>query len=145
MSQDGPGPEQSSDDARGGAPGWQPPSGAASGGSPPPSQGGQGAYGAYGVPAAAPAHPSASTVLVLGILGLVVCGILAPFAWVKGTRTLREIDAQPGRWSGRDQVQIGRVLGIVGSVLLGLALVFALVMIVLFFVTAGAVISTSGF
>ena len=143
MSQDGPGPEQSSDDARGGAPGWQPPSGAASGGSPPPAQPGPG-HGGYGAPAA-PAHPSASTVLVLGILGLVVCGILAPFAWVKGTRTLREIDAQPGRWSGRDQVQIGRVLGIVGSVLLGLALVFALVMIVLFFVTAGAVISTSGF
>ena len=144
MSQDGPG--QGSDDA--GASGqqpWQPPSGAASGGYPQQGTGpGPGPYGG-GYPVSPPNHPSASTVLVLGILGLVVCGVLAPFAWIKGNSALAEIDGQPGRWSGRDQVQIGRVLGIVGSVLLGIAVLFLVGMALLFFVSAGAVIGSGSF
>ena len=150
MSERGPGPEQPDGDAPDETQAWRPPAGAASGGYPQQSPGqqpygqappGQPPYGGY----APPSHPSAGTVLVLGILGMVVCGVLAPFAWIKGNKALQEIDAQPGRWSGRDQVQIGRVLGIVGSVLLGLAVLFVLGMAVLFFVSAGAVITTSGF
>ncbi|QWC86123.1 hypothetical protein KLP28_05245 [Nocardioidaceae bacterium] len=95
----------------------------------------------YGDP---PTHPRAGTVLVLGLLGVVLCGVLAPFAWVTGNRTLREIDAQPGRWGGRDQVQVGRVLGIVGSVLLGAAVLFLLVLLALFLAGAIAVFGVAG-
>ncbi len=70
-------------------------------------------------------HPRTTTVLVLGILSLVVCGVLGPFAWSMGNRALREIDAsqltaQP--LGGRETVNVGRILGIVATVLLVLGL-----------------------
>lgn len=84
-------------------------------------------------------HPQATTALVLGILGLVLCGVLAPFAWVVGGRAVREIDASGGALGGRSQANAGRILGIVGSVLLLLAVVVLVGMISL-----GAVVSSVG-
>ena len=66
----------------------------------------------------APDHPRAVTSLVLGILGIVLCGVLAPFAWVIGSKTLNEIDASNGMVGGRGAAQAGYILGIVGTVLL---------------------------
>ena len=63
-------------------------------------------------------HPQATTVLVLGILGLVLCGLIAPFAWYTGNQALREIDANPTVWSGRSTVNAGRICGIVGTILI---------------------------
>ncbi len=68
--------------------------------------------------AQAPDHPRATTALVLGILALVLCGLLGPFAWSIGRSTMHEIDASGGRWGGRGQAQAGYVLGIVATVLL---------------------------
>src|SRR4051794_37683489 len=53
----------------------------------------------YGPPPVgyAPDHPKATTSLVLGILGIVVCGVLAPFAWQSGKRAVAEIDASNGQ------------------------------------------------
>lgn len=70
----------------------------------------------------APDHPKATTVLILGILGVVLCQVLGPFAWVMGKRTMNEIDASQGRVGGRGAAQAGYVLGIVGTVLLGVTL-----------------------
>ena len=67
-------------------------------------------------------HPQATTILILGICGLVLCQILGPFAWSMGNKALREIDASQGQLGGRDMVNIGRILGIVATVILGLAL-----------------------
>jgi hypothetical protein len=75
----------------------------------------------YGPPPAN--HPQSTTILVLGILSLVVCGVLGPFAWVMGNRAIREIDASrmtPHPLGGRESVNVGRILGIVSTVLLGL-------------------------
>jgi len=74
----------------------------------------------------APPHPQATTVLVLGILGLVVCGLLGPFAWSTGNRVIREIDASGGSMSGRENANIGRILGIVSTALLGITLLFVI-------------------
>jgi uncharacterized membrane protein YjgN (DUF898 family) len=90
----------------------------------------------YGPPA--PNHPQATTVLVLGILGIVVCGIIAPFAWVMGNRVVGEIDASGGRWGGRTEANVGRILGIIGSVLIILGVVLVIVLFAL-----GAAVSTS--
>ena len=83
----------------------------------------------YGAPQAQ-AHPSATTAMVLGLIGLVgimFCGgitlVLSPFAWVIGGRAVKEIDANPGRYSGRDQAQGGRIMGIIGTVLLILGVI----------------------
>ena len=77
-----------------------------------------------------PNHPQATTALVLGILGLVVCGVLAPFAWSTGAKAVREIDASGGQWGGRSEANAGRICGIVGTVLLagGLAMLLLVVL-----------------
>jgi uncharacterized membrane protein YjgN (DUF898 family) len=80
-----------------------------------------------------PTHPQASTVLVLGILGLTLCGLCAPFAWVMGNRVIAEIDASNGAMVGRDNANIGRICGIVGSVII----ILAVVLVVGVFATAG--------
>ena len=83
-------------------------------------------------------HPQGTTVLILGILGIVACQILAPFAWVIGNRALAEIDANPGAYSNRGLVVAGRICGIVGSVLLGLYLAFVLVYFFIIVVAIGS-------
>lgn len=139
-----PGPPQPEPQQQGPVP-PPPPSGAqppAYGAAPPanPYQPYAPGYGPGGVPHWVPDHPQATTVLLLGILGMAVCQVLAPFAWVKGSRVKKEIDAAGGRYGGRSQVQIGYVLGIVGSVLLALSAVgFVLyVVVVVIAVSAGA-------
>ncbi len=82
-------------------------------------------------PAKPPDHPQAVTVLVLGICGLLVCQVIGPFAWSMGSRALREIDGSGGQVGGRDMVNIGRVLGMVSTALLGLALLFLLLLAVI--------------
>jgi hypothetical protein len=97
-----------------------------------------GGYPPYQPP---PDHPQAITTLVLGILGLVVCGVLAPFAWVMGNRVVHEIDASQGRIGGRGNANVGRILGIVGTALLGVSLVI-LALVLTLFVFGGVVAST---
>ncbi len=124
---------------------------------PPPGQQGYGqpGYGQqppYGPPqgypvAYAPDHPKATTSLVLGILGFVVCGILAPFAWRMGKRTVAEIDASHGQLGGRGSAQAGYILGLIGTVFLVLAVLgvlFLLAVGVLGAVTTSSS-TTSGF
>ena len=96
-------------------------------------------------PYAAPDHPSATTALVLGLVSLVgglMCGVpllVAPFAWVTGARARREIRASNGQLGGEGTAQAGMVLGIVGTVLLALALIGLVVLIVLLVADARAI------
>jgi uncharacterized membrane protein YjgN (DUF898 family) len=78
-----------------------------------------GGYGAQGQ-----THPKATTSLVLGIVSVVCCSLAAPFAWSIGKKTVNEIDASGGRYEGRGQAQAGYILGIIGTVLLILAILF---------------------
>ena len=89
-------------------------------GPPPPLPGGQPPYG-WGPAHPVPEHPQATTALVLGILGILVCGVISPFAWRIGKRAVDEIDASRGQLGGRGSAQAGYVLGLVGTVLLGFA------------------------
>ena len=89
---------------------------------------------AYGYAPRPPAHNSATTAMALGLIGLIgllFCGgltlVLSPFAWAIGGKAVREIDANPGAYSGREQAFAGKVMGIIGTVLLVLGvLAFAL-------------------
>lgn len=112
------------------APNYQPPP---SYQQPPPSYG-QPPAGAYYAP---PKHPQATTALVLGIIGLVVCQVISPFAWSIGAKAVREIDANPQAYAGRSEASAGKILGIVGTVLLGLGLL-VLVVVLLVAIAASA-------
>jgi hypothetical protein len=83
----------------------------------------------YGTPP--PDHPQTMTVLILGICGLVLCQVLGPVAWSMGNRALREIDASQGQLGGRDMVNVGRILGMVSTIMLALAVLFFLVLLVI--------------
>jgi hypothetical protein len=97
------------------------------GGGYPPNQYGAPPFGGY-VP---PDHHQAVTVLILGILGLVLCQVVSPFAWVMGNRVVREIDASNGQVGGRGTANAGRICGIVGTFLLAAGVVFAVVIIII--------------
>jgi hypothetical protein len=89
----------------------------------PPSPGPYGAPSPYGYgyppPGYGVEHPQGTTILVLGILSLVVCGLLGPFAWTMGSRALREIDAAPpGYFRNRGNVVAGRICGMIASILM---------------------------
>ena len=83
-------------------------------------------------------HPQATTVLVVGILGLVLCQLISPFAWVMGNRVVREIDSAGGAYGGRDQANIGRILGIIGTALLALG-----ILALIFFLVVGGLAATT--
>jgi hypothetical protein len=92
------------------------------------------AYGAapYGQRPSAE-HPNGTTILVLGILSLVVCGVLGPISWVMGNTAVREMNANPAvDYRNRGNVTAGRVCGIIGSVLLALQIVAFGFMVIVF-------------
>jgi len=96
---------------------------------PPPPPGGQYPPGYAGYPVM-PKHPQATTAMILGILSLVVCGVLGPFAWVMGSKAVKEIDANPHAYTGRSEANAGKIMGIIGTALLALGvLIIALAVI----------------
>lgn len=56
--------------------------------------------------------------LILGILGIVCCGLLAPVAWVMGSSELKAIKAGTSPAAGEGLAKAGMILGIIGTVLL---------------------------
>jgi hypothetical protein len=86
-----------------------------------------------------PNEPSAVTALVLGILGIAVCGVVAPFAWSTGKKSLDAIRASQGRWGGEGMAQAGYIMGIIGTALLALGVLFFIV----YFVIMGAMIANA--
>lgn len=57
-------------------------------------------------------------ILVLGILGLVVCGPLGIAAWVMGNTDLKEMDAGTMDPSGRSNTSAGRICGMIACILM---------------------------
>jgi hypothetical protein len=100
-----------------------------------PSFGGVSPYGAASTQIATP-HPQAALALVLGILGTVlglgciVGGLVGIGGIVLGRRVKNEIDAEPGRYTGRSQAVAGLITGIVGVSITVLATLFIVLAIV---------------
>jgi hypothetical protein len=72
----------------------------------------------------------ATLILILGILGLVVCGPCGIAAWIMGNNDLKEMDAGTMDPSGRGQTQAGKICGII-------ACVFMIIGVIFFFVAFG--------
>ncbi|HEX3553476.1 MAG TPA: DUF4190 domain-containing protein [Thermoanaerobaculia bacterium] len=81
------------------------------------------------------ASTQAITSLILGILGVICCGLLAPIAWYIGNQEIRAIQAGASPPASEGLARAGMILGIVGSVLLCLQLIW------IFFMGGMAVLS----
>jgi hypothetical protein len=93
---------------------------------PPPPPYGYQAYSPQG--GGTTQHPQGTTILVLGILSLVVCSILGPFAWSMGTKAMREINADPtAHYTNRGSVNAGRICGLIATILLGVSIVVIII------------------
>ena len=75
-------------------------------------------------------------VLVLGILGLIVCGPLGIVAWVLGSGDLKEMDAGTMDTDGRGSTQAGKICGIIATIFMALALVVIVLLFLLGFFAA---------
>lgn len=72
-------------------------------------------------------HPAAIASAVLGVAGLMLtAGIASPFAVWKGKQAITAIEADPDDYEGRGLANLGRVLGLLGTVLLVTWLVLGL-------------------
>jgi len=89
-------------------------------------------------PALPQPHPRGTTVLVLGILGFFVT-VCAPFAWYIGSKALKEIQASGARYSNEDQIRVGRIFGMIITILAIVGLVFGLI----FFLIIAVIAATS--
>jgi hypothetical protein len=91
-------------------------------------------------------YPEASestTALVLGILGIIVCGVLGPFAWYIGNKEVKAIDEGRRDPTNRGTANAGRILGIVGTILLGLGIIVG-AFVLLFVVVVSTDVSSLG-
>jgi len=78
-----------------------------------------------GAPAQA-GNNRATTALILGIVGIVCCAFCAPFAWWIGKQEVDAVRAGLSPGANEGMAKAGMILGIVGTVLLGLSLVYVL-------------------
>jgi Domain of unknown function (DUF4190) len=75
-------------------------------------------------PESATASSQAITALVLGILGVICCHPLAPVAWYLGHQEGRAIRAGQAPAAGEGFALAGKILGIIGTVLLAIGLLW---------------------
>ena len=98
-------------------------------------------------PVQVPVLPQANTALILGIISLAgafVCVLplfASPAAWLVGNNALKAVRASNGQYRGETEARIGQVLGIIGTVLLGLAIIG----LVLFFVLIAGIAGQSAY
>jgi predicted Zn finger-like uncharacterized protein len=64
-------------------------------------------------------------ILILAILGFVVCPIFYPVAWIMGNTDIAEIDAGRMDPEGRGLTQAGRIIGMIGTILMLIAFLLA--------------------
>ncbi|HYV37492.1 MAG TPA: hypothetical protein VE988_17435 [Gemmataceae bacterium] len=57
-------------------------------------------------------------ILVLGILGFVCCGLLAPVAWIMGKQDMAKIQAGQIAPEAEQLTKIGMILGMIGTALI---------------------------
>ncbi|HLH67625.1 MAG TPA: DUF4190 domain-containing protein [Candidatus Dormibacteraeota bacterium] len=86
---------------------------------------------------AAPTDNEAIAALVLGILSCLCCAILGPVAIVLGSRSRQRIASSQGMLAGSGLAVAGLVLGSVGTVFLGLEILYVLVVALAAFARGG--------
>ena len=88
----------------------------------------------YGAP---PEHPQGTAILVLGIVGIFVT-ICAPIAWYLGSKAQKEIAASGVHYANEQNITIGKILGMVLTILAIVGVVVGVVAMVVLFGLAAA-------
>lgn len=84
-------------------------------------------------------HADRSTlILVLGILGIVLCPLCGPFAWIMGKGDLAKMDAGTMDPVNRGVTKGGTICGIIGTVLMVVSLVLTILWVLFAIVLVGA-------
>jgi hypothetical protein len=82
-------------------------------------------------------------IMILGIASLVgfVIGlplwIVGPFAWIMGNNDLKEMDAGNMDPEGRGQTQMGKMMGMIATILAVLGMIIGCIVVILFFTFFG--------
>ena len=71
---------------------------------------------------------NAGIALALSILGLIMCGLLAPVGMVIGRNELQRIDTGHGDAGARGMAQAAWIIGLIGTIVLALGLVFLMIL-----------------
>ena len=79
-------------------------------------------------PPAAAKSSNATTALVLGIISIVCCSLCGPIAWYLGNKELKAIKAGMSPIGGEGFAKVGMILGIIGTVLLALGIIWVIFM-----------------
>jgi hypothetical protein len=77
-------------------------------------------------PVSASASNQAITALVLGIVGLICCSFAAPVAWYFAQTELRAIHEGRSPAAGEGMAMAGKILGMIGSVIMIFGLLWVL-------------------
>ncbi|WP_308209065.1 DUF4190 domain-containing protein [Actinoallomurus purpureus] len=85
----------------------------------------------YPVPPPPQDDSGATTSMVLGILGLVLCGLLSPIALFMGMSAKRRIRESGGYIGGEGNATAGIVMGAIGTAFIVLGLVFVVIVIIM--------------
>ena len=70
-------------------------------------------------------------ILILGILGLVLCQLLGPFAWVMGKNDLEKMAAGQMDPEGEGMTKAGKICGMIATILIVVGLVIGVLAMVL--------------
>jgi hypothetical protein len=76
-----------------------------------------------------PEQSQATTILVLGILSIVCCGLLGIAAWIMGNSELKAIEEGRRPPENRGNANAGRICGIVGVALSAIGIIFGILAI----------------
>jgi heme/copper-type cytochrome/quinol oxidase subunit 2 len=95
----------------------------------------------YAAQARNPFDSDTTLILVMGILSLVVCGLLGIVAWIQGNSLKGRAEA--AGWPEPTMGKVGRILGIIGTVLGALQIAFGVIWLIFVFGIMGAA-STTG-
>lgn len=88
-----------------------------------------------------------TVILVLGILALVtgLGFILGPIAWIMGNADMKKIRAGTMDPTGEQQTTIGRILGMVATILGAIGCCFGIIMIIFYGAAVGFLLSNPEF
>lgn len=81
----------------------------------------------YGV---LPEHPQGTVILVLGIAGFFAT-ICAPIAWYLGSKAQKEIAASGQHYSNEQSINIGKIMGMVLSILALVGIVVTIILMII--------------